>query len=105
MQNNKTCNQTFVPFPLGPGDFHEGDWCLVKYDEKYYPGIIEQHRNANYLVSVMVSTANRNLWKWPNPPDCVWYTRQNVVTKLQPPEPVSSRGVYRFKNMIFDKEL
>ena len=80
-----------------------GDWCIAKYDGKCYPGIIEKIVNAEFQVSVMVP-CGQSKWKWPVPVDCVWYTRDSIIKKIDPPQLVTARGHFQFRG-VQDNEL
>ena len=69
-----------------------GDWCLVQYDKSAYPGVIEDTLNGEVKVSVMVRCGPVR-WKWPDPEDSLWYTREDVLRGIQSPTLVSSRGI------------
>lgn len=77
-----------------------GDWCLVKYDNVYYPGLVEEVVEQEYKVSVMVRSGPSR-WKWPQPPDCVWYEKGNVLRKIMPPDVVASRGQFEFTELQY----
>lgn len=53
-------------------ELHIGDWCLVKYDKKCYPGEVTEKTSSEVKVNVMVRSGN--YWKWQNINDEVYYT-------------------------------
>lgn len=78
-----------------------GNWVVVTYDGKEYPGEIMFIENENKVqVSVMVPTGPPNHFKWPQPPDCIFYSKEEVLREIDPPEVVNSRGLYRFSEFI-----
>lgn len=73
-----------------------GNWVVVTYDGKEYPGEIIFIENENKVqVSVMVPTGPMNHFKWPHPRDCIFYTREEIVREIDPPEVANSRGLFR----------
>jgi len=74
----------------------ENDWVLVKYDEKTYPGTVTAVVGSEVEVSVMEPAGK--FWKWPVKADKIFYTRDNVLQHIDPPEPARTRGQYRFKS-------
>lgn len=84
-------------------DTVKGDWVLVNYDNKKYPGeVIQIHGPDDIQVSVMVQTSCGH-YKWPQPPDSICYTSKEVVQKISPPEVSNSRGFFKFENLSFCK--
>lgn len=80
--------------------FKENDWVLVKYDEQTYPGTVTAVAGTEVEVSVMELAGNTGkLWKWPVKVDKIFYTRDNVLCHIDPPEPAGTRGQYRFSNL------
>ena len=81
-------------------DYPIGGYVLVEYDEVHYPGIVCDVSNENgekaYLVNVMYTT--KGGFFWPDKEDKVWYKVEAIRKTLQPPIPVSHRGVWQFEN-------
>ena len=74
----------------------QNDWVLVKYDEKTYPGTVTAVVGSEVEVSIMEPAGK--FWKWPVKADNIFYTRDNVLQHIDPPEPAGTRGQYRFKS-------
>ena len=75
--------------------FKQNDWVLVKYDGKIYPGTVTAvDGSENFEASVMELAGK--FWKWPTKPDKIYYTKDNVLCLVAPPEPAGRRGQYRF---------
>ena len=60
-----------------------GDWWVVEYDDKLFPGELKQIRDGNYEVSFMHQAGTT--WKWPSKEDKTFYVREKVKKKLPPP--------------------
>lgn len=74
-------------------DLKTNDYVIVKYENKYYPGIVEQMDENEIFVSAMCSSKKQ--WKWPNPPDKLWYKiEDNVMAIINKPKTLSTRGLY-----------
>ncbi|XP_041920930.1 uncharacterized protein LOC121684876 [Alosa sapidissima] len=70
----------------------KGKWCIVIYENDPYPGIIEDVDEGAVEVKVMCS-AGQNKFFWPLIEDKIWYTQDNVMTLISPPEKINSRHV------------
>jgi hypothetical protein len=73
-----------------------GSYVMVEYDNVCYPGVIEELRDNQYLVSVLERC--RGGWRWPRRKDMIWYN--SIVKTLSPPTPVNSRGLFAFNETI-----
>ena len=61
-----------------------GDWYAVEYDGNMYPGeVIAVGQENDYQVSVMERAGK--YWKWPNSCDVIFYLREKMSKKLDPP--------------------
>lgn len=68
----------------------KGKYCVVKYDQKPFPGIIVDVDDGEIEVQVMHSVG-RNRYFWPRLDDVLWYTKDNFVRLIEPPEKVTNR--------------
>lgn len=76
-----------------------GDWVIVNYDNAKYPGeVIKIHDPKAIEVSVMIKTKCGH-YKWRQPPDSIWYTPENIIQKILPPEMANSRGFFKFQQI------
>jgi hypothetical protein len=81
---------------LGAGD---GDFVIVSYGLKKYPGhIIEQEDNL-VKVKCMEQVGKFGNWKWPKKEDVLWYTQNDILKIIPPPITVNNRGYYSVKDM------
>lgn len=82
--------------------FFAGDWVLVSYDNKLYPGeVIEILADSFYTVNVMHPSETREgRYKWPKPKkDEHIYHISDVERKIGPPEPCDNRSsVFMFSS-------
>ena len=68
-------------------------YCVVFYDNKPYPGIIQDVDKDEVEVKTMHSIG-RNRFFWPMLDDILWYSQSQIVTHLdKPPERVTSRHI------------
>ncbi|CAC5383317.1 unnamed protein product [Mytilus coruscus] len=67
-----------------------GKWCIVTYDNKPYPGII-QDIDANECEVEVMHRIGENRFYWPMVQDIVWYHHSNFVTLIDSPTKVGSR--------------
>ena len=76
-----------------------GDWVVVNYDAKMYPGKVTKVVEGSMKVNVM-KACFPNGWKWPNTSDEIFYKNESVVKKINPPTPLNSRGVWQFPDSV-----
>ena len=67
-----------------------GEWCVVLYDGKPYPGKIEDTDEGSLEVNCM-STVGRNRFYWPLIHDQIWYEMDNVFCLIPEPNHVTDR--------------
>jgi len=84
-------------------DDHVGQYCVVLYDEKPYPGMILDAESGEIKVKCMASLG-RNRFIWPTPRDDInWYGGDQVLSMI--PEPVehgTRRKYFAINNEIWD---
>lgn len=71
--------------------FQIDQFVIVNFEGTKYPGIITDKSSNQYKVSVMEKTSKE--WKWPTPPDEIWYTKEEVLFPIQPPR-LLKRGIF-----------
>ncbi|XP_058888822.1 uncharacterized protein LOC117972307 [Acipenser ruthenus] len=69
-----------------------GKWCVLKYDEDLYPGIILATDETHAQVKCMHRVGS-NRFFWPNREDILWYLHDDVISVIPPPRPVTARHV------------
>ena len=78
----------------GPEHFDEvalnGKFCVVLYDGKPYPGIVQDIDDTEIEVNVM-HNIGPNRFFWPRMQDVLWYSLDKFVTLIPPPTKVGSR--------------
>lgn len=72
-------------------EYNIGDFVIVKYEDEFFPGVINDTSPTSTLVSVMSMSGSG--WKWPDVEDEIWYTYENVIQLIKPPEVSNSRGI------------
>jgi hypothetical protein len=66
-------------------------YCVVTYDEEFFPGVVLDVDDECALVKVM-HKIGINRYFWPLMDDTLWYKQEHVVTMLQnPPQFVTKR--------------
>ena len=68
------------------------DWVLVRYENSIFLGSIVEIKDDEYKVTCM-HEAGINSFKWPSRKDVCWY--DNIITIIDAPEPINSRGLYK----------
>ncbi|KAJ8896367.1 hypothetical protein PR048_001711 [Dryococelus australis] len=71
-------------------DIAIGDWVLVEYERKLYPGEVTQLCDNEILVNAMEQTETGQ-YKWPLRKDILLYKRSDVKKKISGPIPSHSR--------------
>nr|XP_046230013.1 uncharacterized protein LOC124051031 [Scatophagus argus] len=67
-----------------------GKWCVLRYDNDLYPGIILNIDETHALVKCM-HRAGVNRFFWPAREDILWYLFDEVLEIIRAPQPVTSR--------------
>lgn len=67
------------------------EYVIVQYEGEKFPGVIKKLKTGSALVSVM-ALSGINRWKWPSPPDELWYYRDDIIEKIEKPKPVTNRN-------------
>ena len=75
------------------------DWVIVDYDGKDYPGEIVAVGRGDVKVNVMDRKKGQGFWYWPKPKDECDYLLEKVKGRINPPDPVGTRGQYRFREV------
>lgn len=75
-------------------EYKLNDFVIVRYDNKYFPGNVLNKEGTEYEVTTMVECAAGKTWKWPEPPDIVWYKEADVMAKITEPKKINSRGFF-----------
>ena len=66
------------------------NWCVVKYEERIYPGIVTNIEET-YIEVKCMSSAGTNRYYWPARDDVCWYSPENVLFCIPEPQRVGSR--------------
>ncbi|XP_073537000.1 uncharacterized protein [Phyllobates terribilis] len=80
--------------------YKTGDWVIVKYDGKLYPGEITGRVENEYEISIMVQAGKTTYWKWPVKADKLLYSVGQILKKTTTPVLVNSRGQYKFEDNV-----
>lgn len=73
-----------------PSGVQLGDFVLVRYAGKLYPGKITSGVDDNGDVCISAMNRKGKNWLWPNPPDEIWYSKDQIQRKI--PAPVEMGG-------------
>ncbi|KAJ4939070.1 hypothetical protein JOQ06_028532 [Pogonophryne albipinna] len=72
---------------------HSGQWCVVRYDDQPYPGIILEVEEHNVKVKCMHRNGI-NRFFWPSPREDVnWYGDDQIMCLIPEPLAVNKRSV------------
>lgn len=94
-------NVALYPSEVKNVDCKLGDWVLVKYDGKTYPGEVTGLGSGQGVqVSVMRKAYLGQNWKWPDKKDEILYEHHNILKKIDPPVPIGTRGQFTFNSQF-----
>ncbi len=75
-----------------------GQWCMLRYDQELYPGIILSTDETHVQVKCM-HHVGPNRFFWPARDDILWYLFEDVLEIITPPKPVTKRHVEILKEV------
>lgn len=61
-----------------------GDFVIIKYEEEYFPGVVNDTNTTSALVSVMAMSGSN--WNWPTEDDELWYPYEDIIELIRPPK-------------------
>lgn len=68
-------------------EYSVGKFVIVSYDNKPFVGQITKLHADSIEVNCMVQHGKRNVFKWPDNPDCIFYPRDQIISIISKPEP------------------
>ncbi|KAF6207339.1 hypothetical protein GE061_018580 [Apolygus lucorum] len=76
-------------------DLKEGDFVAVKYKGRLYPGkiIIGLDQVGEVCISAMSRKGKH--WIWPQPPDEIWYKKDQIERNISAPVLFGNDGVFK----------
>ena len=77
-----------------------GDWALVSYDGKKFPGEVVSIIDTDIEVSLM-KYSRKGKWYWSDKADIIAYRPENVIGKLSPPVPVGMVDIGRNQDVLY----
>jgi hypothetical protein len=80
-----------------PLHFDVGDYVVLKYEAKLYPGKVMIVKKEGAEVSSMVPSGSN--WKWPNLNDQIFYYHDDITGVIAWPTQIGKRGIYRVLEM------
>ena len=94
-----TSDENIQDIGITKADLKKDDFVIIIYDTKFYPGQIKQinSREKTFLVSSMVQSGLN--FKWPEKEDILWYSLDQVVSKIEKPRQINSRGSFHVPEM------
>lgn len=75
-----------------------GKWCILRYDDDLYPGIILNIQETHVQVKCMHRIGS-NRFFWPRQDDIHWYLFDEVLELIPPPQNVTKRHVEVLKEV------
>ncbi|KAK5641027.1 hypothetical protein RI129_009574 [Pyrocoelia pectoralis] len=94
VKNESTTNENESTIPFGVGTF-----VILKYENDFYPAKIVNEDNGDYYCCAIMRQSGMNHWEWPDPPDLIWYHKDDLICIINEPEVISARGVYDVPEM------
>ena len=83
-----------------PVERKEGEHVIIRYDEKYFPGVIRGIEEKGAYVAAMIPAGQ--LWKWPQNQDLLFYNWEDVVSRIEPPRKTSkTRDLFSVSELDF----
>ena len=77
-----------------------GNWCMVKFNSRAYPGKITNISENDIEIDCMKRNG-QNQYNWPIYPDKHWYFSDDILALI--PEPVKSGRHYSVSKIHFEK--
>lgn len=71
--------------------YHVGDFVLVKYQSRQYPGMIVDLDTDRDDFCVTTMMKHHKYWRWPDVEDRLWYKRSKILRKVDPFKQISSQ--------------
>lgn len=65
-----------------------GQWCIFRYDDELYPGIILNIHETHVQVKCMHHVGSKQ-FSWPHQDDILWHLCDDVLELIQPPQLVT----------------
>lgn len=78
------------------------DYVIVKYEEEYFPGIIEDVDSALSEISTMIFSTE-NIYQWPENCDNICYQKYSIIEKISVLTLTNRQGFYQVPEM--DKSM
>ncbi|KAK4880844.1 hypothetical protein RN001_008990 [Aquatica leii] len=75
-----------------------GSYCILKYDDEYYPAKIVHINEQEYYCCTMTKSGIDH-WKWPDKNDLLWSSFQDIVQKIEKPKLANNRGAFLVPEM------
>ncbi|KAK9711234.1 hypothetical protein QE152_g25540 [Popillia japonica] len=73
------------PSPEKPA---EEKFVIVQYSGKLYPGLVMSNDEKHEETEISAMKKRGKFWTWPNPPDVVWYRKNQIKGPLNPPQKI-----------------
>ncbi|KAL3045390.1 hypothetical protein OYC64_013626 [Pagothenia borchgrevinki] len=74
-------------------EYTVGQFVIVSYDNKLFVG----------QINCMVQHGKRNVFKWPNKPDCIFYHREQIASVISEPEPNRAAQLTKYDWLLFNE--
>ena len=82
-------------------DIPRDDWVVVQYHSKLYAGVVTKIDPFGAYVKVNVMHKSGGFYKWPKDKDQIYYERDCVLQKIQPPSVVGNCGQFQFSTDFY----
>lgn len=82
---------------LNDSKIGEGDYVAFAYEGTKFPGVIlniKQGPKFKIKAMEMTEVGTLDKWKWSIKDDVLWYDKNEIVRKINPPLLLNNRGIY-----------
>ncbi|XP_050340019.1 uncharacterized protein LOC126766169 [Bactrocera neohumeralis] len=80
--------------------FNPGDYVVVRYEGEKFPVQVLKVTNGNpEKFQIKTMTMSGSNWSWPGKEDILEYDADEVVKKINLPQPINKRGIFSIPDM------
>ena len=78
-------------------EINEEDFVICRYEVELFPGQVTKVYSQGARVKAVETCAGG--WRWPKQVDEIDYLAQDIVQKIEFPEPINNRGTFKVKEL------
>lgn len=83
--------------PQATNEIDEEDFVICRYEGELFPGQVTKVYSQGARVKALEKCAGG--WRWPKQVDEIDYLAQDIVQKIEFPEPINNRGTFKVKEL------